>query len=209
MCQPFRGELFHLEQIALKPTLVDQQHGRRVRGAGVAELGGDNTVRPPHRPQFGKRPREVLDAPRERSFAEEAPHGERAVGGRVGADDQHGGGFAAEFVERAADLLGEERAGGGAGGGEEGQDRDPPAVLTQRHAPPVLVGECEVGGVQVARQQRTVKARAGACIHAHGRHAGAGSRGRPVEQQHKREGEHEHGRETEQQDAGARAHGAG
>jgi len=80
----------------------------------------------------------------ERGFAEEATHARGCIGGWVGAHDQHRDGIPTQFVERATDLLGDQRAGWAAGGGEEGQDRHLAAILAQGDAPAALVGEREV-----------------------------------------------------------------
>ena len=134
-----------------------------MRRLGVAELAGDDVVGAPDRPQFvgvpvrySTRPSSAA-SPRKRRTAA----GVSALGSAltISTGTAGVGGVGTHFIERAADLLGDQWAGRVAGRGEEGQDRDAPAVLAQRDAPPGLVGEREVGRADTAAAEAPRRSR--------------------------------------------------
>ena len=90
----------------------------------------------------------------------------RRVRARVDAHHEDGN-RQGQFVQRAANLLGDQGAGGAAGGGQEGQDHDLAAVARKRDV-------CPAWSVSVNAERAS--ARAGRAVEARGGLRGARGR---------------------------------
>ena len=135
------------KQHPLAACRVDQQDRRVARrtAARAGARGGVTLVGAPDARAAPRGvPRQVVRRGRSaRSRARKRLTRARACRPRVGARRSARGPAAAQFVERAADLLGDQRA-GAPQPGRGTRPPPPPAIRAERDRAPVLVGEREV-----------------------------------------------------------------
>src|SRR3954452_1670130 len=156
--EAFGRHVVRAEPDALDPAGVEQDR----RGAVLETLGlRAHPEGPPHRRQPRRRAEQEARPPGQPVAGQEALGVQRRVAARIDADE-HDGHRAGEIVERAADLVGDQRAGVAARRVHEGDHGRAPAQRARVDEAALLVAQREGRARHAGRAQRAhVAGRAG------------------------------------------------